>query len=378
MMKSRYYCLLAAGLAMALAAPVSYADRGGWADPPGGWTFVEEWHNIPLLDGDPVWNNNNGSDSWSGNAHTQEFNDFEVYIQDGVLLGDVVRIETLPGEGDTEDGITASADATVMRLVDVGDPRKLGFSDPSDRKIFFLGPLHKPGELTVDPFIKGITYIARYRIFPIKPDPDIGVGNALVDLALDPDGDGVPNGDGLLHFIPEASDRAHVGIGYVDPNDDLARTLVGTGYYNQGSLEILVNDASQVAGDSASRDGDENVKILENADTSLFHTVWVNAKVDPNDPGVIDVRAFADGSTTAVTAQIIRAKDGAAGPDRPNPESLSGNAEWSGMMEASFNIGSAGTDAAGGFQYDYLCATMAGAFDPQPAGGAGVSVWDLY
>ncbi|MEW6233764.1 MAG: hypothetical protein AB1656_00115, partial [Candidatus Omnitrophota bacterium] len=336
-------------LCLSLTAP-ALADRGGWKDPAGGWTFVEEWHKIPEYTNDPVWDHNNGSDSYSGNSNSPTFADLAVEIAPGVPVGDVVSINTVAGVGETEDGKTKAADAIAMRLIDLGDPRKLNLADPSDRKIFFLGALHKPGELTEDPFIKGITYCARFRIFPIAPDPDIGVGLDLVNLALDPDGDGVPNGDGLLHFIPEASDRAHVGVGYVDPADDLARTLVGVGYYTDGTLSILINDK----GDP---DGDENIPILTGIDTAAFHTVWVSAKLDANDPTIVNVRAFGDGSTTPVLANIQRG----SGVDRPDPEDLQDNAAWAGKKEIAFNIGSAGTNAAGGFQYDYFVATMAGA-----------------
>ncbi|NPU95841.1 MAG: hypothetical protein HPY51_01320 [Candidatus Omnitrophica bacterium] len=347
--------------------PVALADRGGWADPPGGWTFVEDWHKIPDCENDPVWNHNNGSDSWSCNANTEDFNTLQVFILPDVLVGDVVQVETLPGVGDTEDGKTPAADAIALRIIDLGDPRILGFADPSDRKIFFLGPLHQPGELTTDPYIQGITFCARFRIFPIVPDPDIGVGQTLVDLALDPDGDGIPDGDGTLRFIPEASDRAHVGVGYYDPADDTQSILTGVGYYTQNTLSILVND-------TADPDGDENIPILTDIDTAQFHTVWLNAKTDPADPMQIRVKAYGDGSLTPVEAVIRRGTD----VDRPNPENLQSNAQWAGFKELSFNIGSAGTPAAGGFQYDYLVATMAGAFDPQPAGATSVPTWELY
>ncbi len=366
--------LVCVGIVCLMGYSPAYADRAGWADPPGGWTFVEEWNeDIPQVDGDPKWNHNNGSDQYSGNANTDLFNDFQVYIKPDVLVGDVVRIETIEGAGDTEDGETPAEDAVCLRIVDLGDPRDFTGGDPSDRKIFFLGALHGPGELTEDPFLQGVTYIARYRVFPIVPDRDIGAGLELVELALDPDGDGVPNGDGTLRFIPEASDRAHVGVGYVDPADGIQNVLVGTGYYTEGELSVLVNDKSVMEGiDDV--DGDENVPVLTNIDTTEFHTVWINAQADPSDPMVINVRAFGDGSLDPVETTIIRGED----VDRPNPEDLQDNSEWSGQLEIAFNIGSAGTPAAGGFQYDYLCATMAGAFDPQPAGGTPVNNWEVY
>jgi hypothetical protein len=187
-------------------------------------------------------------------------------------------------------------------------------------------------------------------------------------LALDPDGDGIPNGDGTLRFIPEASDRSHVGVGYVDPAFPEENTLIGTGYYTEGTLSLLVND-------QADPDGDENVPILSNIDTTEFHSVWISAKIDPNDVNVINVRAFADGSTTPVTANIVR---GPGAIDPPAPEDLQDNAAWSGQTELAFNIGSAGTNAAGGFQYDWMVATTAGAFDPQAAGGGtAVHNWEI-
>jgi len=361
MNKIKWTLLIFLGMSISLPA---LADRGGWKDPAGGWTFVEEWHKIPAYENDPVWDHNNGSDSYSGNANSPTFADLGVEIAPGVPVGDVVSIQTEAGVGDTEDGITKSADAIAMRLIDLGDPRKLNLTDPSDRKIFFLGALHNPGELTDDPFIKGITCCARFRIYPIAPDPDIGVGLDLVNLALDPDGDGVPNGDGLLHFIPEASDRAHVGVGFVDPADDLARTLVGVGYYTEGTLSILAED-------KADPDGDENIPILTGIETSAFHSVWVNAKLDPNDSMKVNIRAFGDGSTKPVTYTLVRGD-----ADRPNPESLQSNAAWAGQKELAFNIGSAGTNAAGGFEYDYFVATTAGAFDPVSA--TDVELWELY
>ncbi len=359
----------ASALALALTlGSTANADRGGWADPPGGWEFVEEWQEIPEFENDDKWDHNNGSDAYSGNANTEIFQDFEVFIREGELVGDVVSVQTIEGEGDTEDGSTPAADASAMRLIDLGDPRDFTGGDPSDRKIFFLGALGEPGAFDDDPFIDGITFAARYRIFPIVPDPDIGAGLDLVQLALDPDGDGVPNGDGTLRFIPEASDRSHVGVGYVDPAFPEQNMLVGTGYYSEGTLSILVNDQE---GD----DGDENVPVLEGIDTTAFHSIWVSAQADPNDPDLINVRAFGDGSTTPVEVTLVR---GPNAVDRPNPEDLQDNPEWAGLTELAFNIGSAGTPAAGGFEYDWMVATTAGAFDPESAGGGTeVHNWEI-
>ena len=70
---------------------------------------------MPKDENDPVWNHNNGSDSYSGNAYTEDFNNMQVYILPDVLVGDVVKVETLTGAGETEDGKTPAADAIALR-----------------------------------------------------------------------------------------------------------------------------------------------------------------------------------------------------------------------------------------------------------------------
>jgi len=351
-------------LVIAFSPQVSMADRGGWADPPGGWTFVEEWQDIPQFEGDPDWDHNNGSDQYSGNAHTDVF---------GM---EVTRIDVVEGVGDTEDGENPATDATVLTLIDLGDPTSapLNLDDPSDRKQYFLAPLHEPGfdnfeELfpSGDPFAEGITFVARYRIFPLPISETTGEG-LVIPETLGPN-------DTLLN-IPEASDRAHVGVGFVDPVISDFRVIVGNGYYNPDSVEILVDTPPAIL--EAEGEGAANVPIAEGISNTEFHTIWMTAQADPEDDLIINVNAYIDGSLEPVEATINRVS-----ADLPNPEDLQDNPDWAGLRELSINFGSAGTTAIGAFQYDYFAASINGAFAPEegsfsPGGGTSVHTWNLY
>lgn len=345
---------------MALLANPAMADRGGWADPEGGWTFVEEWADIPAFDGDPDWNHNNGSDEYSGNAHTDLFGQ------------EVVRIDSVAGVGDTEDGENPATDATVLTLVDLGDPRGLGISDPSDRKLYFLAPLHEPDFAVfdqfpdLDPFKQGLTFAARFRIFPLPIDETIQNGDSELVIP-----DTLGPGD-TLQNIPEASDRAHIGLGFVDPGISDFRVIVGCGYYNPDSIELLVDTPD------GEDDGTANPKIVEGISNTEFHSIWITAEADPEDDLRIIVKAYVDGSLEPVEGVINRLSG-----DLPNPEELQDNPEWEGFPELSINLGSAGTTAIGAFQYDWVAASIEGAFEPtegafSPGGGTSVPNWSLF
>ena len=322
--------------AAGLFAGTAWADRGGWLDPESGWMFVEEWHDIPLYENDPDWNHNNGSDQYSMNANTD------------ILEVDVARIDIVEGAGDTEDGVTPSADATVFTLTDFGDPSSISLPEPSDRKQFFLAPLHEPGYefMPEDPFETGVTFIVRYRVVPM--DASLRIGGD--EPATDP-----------ITFVPPASSRAQVGIGFRDVVFPEYNTLVAIGYYSENTLSILGNG--------------ELLPVAENIDTTEFHSIWVNAKTSPDDFGIIQIRAFVDGSTEAAEGEILRPGVGGTGID-PEDMQDSANPEWTDMPELCINLGFAGTGSVGIFQFDYVAATFAGAFDPQAA--VAVESWELH
>lgn len=143
-------CLLALGAFICLAGPAT-ADRAGWPDPPGGWDIVYEGQVDPLTDG---WNNGGGSDD-----------------PGGYNPGDVTNV-TLPGEGDTEDGINPAADAIVLQLQDDstgtdGTGRKIKFTRP------FAGDYVAPGtpvlaaqEANLINVDGGVTILVRWKVIP--------------------------------------------------------------------------------------------------------------------------------------------------------------------------------------------------------------------
>ncbi|RJP31083.1 MAG: hypothetical protein C4527_08475, partial [Candidatus Omnitrophota bacterium] len=290
-----FFCVSLGMMTVYAWMPV-YADRGGWADPPGGWTFVEEWHAIPDSPGNSgVWDHNNGSDTYSMNAHSALFGQ------------DVARIDTVVGKGDTENGVSAAADAISFTLVDLGDPRALA-PDPSDRKQFFLAPLHEPGFIfeNDDPFVNGVTFAARFRIVPMPGSDVIG----SVNLSPIPE---------TITYIPVASRRAQVGLGFIDPAFTDLEVLIGVGYYAENTLAII-------------GDGAVLLPIAENIDNTQFHSIWINAKAVEEDYIFIQIRAFVDGDTTPIEYEIVREGAGGAGGD---PESLQSNAAWTGNPELS-------------------------------------------
>ena len=164
---------------------------------------------------DDTWDHDNGSDAWDG---------------------------TGPGEGNpggaaslTEDGVT------FLRIQDIGDPRSLGISDPSNRKIYFT-------RLT-DISLDGLTLEVRMRVATTPPLdnqisgdpwPAEGIGYHIRD-----DGKGmigVSDGVGIISFSLGKAGEAD----YPDAASDLLvmNNLVGaepSGDVDTGEAATAVN-----------------------------------------------------------------------------------------------------------------------------------------
>ena len=281
-------------------------------------------------------------------------------------VGDVARIDTVAGAGDTEDGVNPAADATVFTLIDLGDARNVGLADPSDRKLYFLAPLVEPGTEFEgdDPFLNGVTFVVRFRILPIMADVDMATDDFISNQGGDPYVFENP-----VTYLYETSDRVHVGVGYVDPDFPELNVIAGVGYYSENAVSICVNTFESAT------DGGDNVPIGEGPiDNTEFHTIWVNAKTDETDNLLVNVRAFIDGGTTATEAQIVR-EVGGEDLDLPDPEEMD---DYTGLTQLCVNLGSAGTPNTGAFQFDYVAASIDGAFDPVPGAGVPVLEWSLY
>ncbi len=351
----------------------SLADRGGWTDPPGGWQFVEEWHEIPRYDTDPeeeVWLHDSSSDSYSGNAHT------ELFQENGWEGGDVVRIDTIPGAGDTEDGSTPAEDAMVFTMIDLGEPRVLGIDDPSDRKLNFIHVARtEDGEMIEFPYQDGgITLLVRYRVPPIEHEAPFQEAN---EFSGDP-----PFIFAERPWTPPQYDRVQVGLGYIDEAFTDLVVTTGVGYYAPNSLWILGNYEEGGNNHPLARTdiddpgeylvgGIENHLIRDDIDTTEFHSIWLTAQAQEEDPWMIDVSVWIDGEAEPALETVIQ-----RGPDAPTPPDPNEEGAFPGF-QTNIEIGAAATNNFAAFQFDYIAARFDQAIPPEPS-ETSVQTWELY
>ncbi|MDT8301001.1 MAG: hypothetical protein RQ760_05910, partial [Sedimentisphaerales bacterium] len=171
---------------------------------------------------DDTWDHDNGSDAWDG---------------------------TGPGEGNPGGAVSLTEDGvTFLRIQDVGDPRSLGISDPSNRKIYFT----RLTDLSLD----GLTLKVRMRVAATPPLdnqisgdpwPAEGIGYHIRD-----GGKGmisISDGVGVISFsLGQAGEPD-----YVDAASDLLvmNNLVGT--EPSGDVDTGEGDLNAVAIDDASQ-----------------------------------------------------------------------------------------------------------------------------
>ncbi len=332
---------------------VAIADRGGWADPEGGWEFIEEWDEIPPYEYDPWesrWNHNNGSDQYSGNANT------EIFQENGWEGGEVVRIDQVDGEN-------------VLTLIDLGDPRDWTGGDPSDRKLMFAAMANREEGVETPISNGGITLLVRYRMMPLDLETPFQDDNDWADP---------PFNFKERPWIPEQYDRVQVGIGYYDslfPDHEIS---IGVGYYEPNSVLIQSNTLNEDGTAKDPDDGSGNILIKDGIDTTEFHSIWITAIAPPDnwdtpefEAGEITVKAWIDGSAEPVAEGIVlRGPDVA---DRPDPHDLS---DFSGLPQAIVECGMCATNNYGAMQIDYICARFDEAIEP--TGGTPIVDWSLY
>jgi hypothetical protein len=286
--------LLAALLAIGLYGGMAFA-LGGWSDPPGGWDLLVQFDDLlgkdlategnAALDGN--WNHDNGSDAWDGSAPG-----------DGAPGG--VMIEVVPNAGDP------SGNAVVLSIEDTGDPRKKGFADPSNRKVYLMREIPTADNI----FENGVTFIARWRINP-TPKEAPADGYTLHD--------GAKGQVGIVHAGAVAGDG-------VNANFSMALDSGGILYFaNEGQDPLDVGDEFQ------------------------FHTVWAIVKANP--AGDYDVTIYLDGSDAPVFEGTIPLGDGI--------ESSPNFANY-----ITVGLGSTGRDGA--IQVDYIGYKL-GVYSPTPA-----------
>lgn len=203
---------------------------GGWADPSGGWDWLND--NFDDL---AEWSHDNGSDQWDDSA---------------------------PGEAGTSPG-GAKAEVvdgvTVLSIEDTGDPRNDGFAEPSNRKVYLQREVPFEGNI----FEEGVTFTARLRINPNPVEApadgytlhDGGKGNVgIVNHAVPHNFSFALDTGGLLYFANEAQEPLEVGDEFqfhsVWATAKLAGDLCSVNVYVDGDLtpafsgDIALGDGS--------------------------------------------------------------------------------------------------------------------------------------
>ncbi|MCA9149966.1 MAG: PEP-CTERM sorting domain-containing protein [Planctomycetales bacterium] len=276
-MKKRWWVVLSTLVALGIpTTPV----RGGVAynDPDGGWTYLFQGDQVDnddaaSLDGD--WSHDNGSDAWDGS---------------GI------------GEGDTAPGGVSAltdGDLTYVRFDDTGDPRGDGWSDPSNRKIYFTRDIadeDPDGEL----MLAGVTITMRTRL----------ATEGLLDSIIPAGGDGYYILDGgksnfTIHSGGIANATVSFALATSSSDDDLAENATGA---------LLMNNWNENgdAGDVNSNSGTNEHREFALDDPTQWNEFWITIQ-EGSEFNQYRVDIYANGSTTPETFEVT-AGSGADGP----------------------------------------------------------------
>lgn len=312
MKKGNAVGLVLATVAMLMALPMlAQADRGGWADPPGGWDIVYEGSALPLDDG---WYNGGGSDDPGG------------------YNPDDLQLLTIAGQGETEDGVNPAADALVLQVQD-NSPG----TDGTGRKIKFMKPFAGTYNTGVqDNLINlngGVTIVVRFKVVPgtlSEPEDQFTYRHYFV---------GVDASD-------NAEDRAGLSIGEQwarwARGDDTVSTPMVVGDLTAGfrTFWIVIER----------KEGDPN---------NWTGTLYVDGSVTPTSPPMTGP------GDTGPDGYFGTADDNATRNWFSEGDEHGSVAEVADTALATFGPGR--TPAQITIQYDYICWKV-GAYHPQPAG----------
>lgn len=231
-----------------------------YQDPTGGWGYVYQGDTVEndsaaALDGS--WSHDNGSDVWDGSG--------------------IGEADSAPGGA----SVLTEGNTKFLRVEDTGDPRTQGFTDPSNRKIYFtrdITELDESGDL-ID---QGVTLSFRTRLATTglldQPVTAPGDGYYILDDGKSTFSIHQANGGTISFALSTSSgdDRAENGTG----------ALLMNGFVDGG-------DGSQVD----STDSGEHRELPVN-DTATWNEFWITIKANANDVGQFDVNIYANGSTT--------------------------------------------------------------------------------
>ncbi len=322
-------CSLAACAAL-LAIPLA-ARAAAYEDP--GWDYFFDGdaasfgtNEFGALDG--TWQHDQ-ADKWDGGA---------------------------PGDGIGGPGGVAALtedQTTYLRIQDCGEPRDWGFTDPSNRRIWFGHNIQddNPGATSV--LTNGITLTFRARLSstgtldPIYPQPTPDVDPEKPQLTeitpWFPKGYNVTD-DGQGMFTVQENGANAVGFALaldLDTPVDVGGGLVMNGQPGSGLLPGSDHVTPALS----------NLEPLDDSDLTNWHEFWITI-VGSGTPGNYDVKVYRDGSITPTSFQVQH----------------SIGAEFSGQY---FAFGLSATSGFGAFDtdfYGYKLGVTAPISTPEPEG----------
>lgn len=263
--------------------------------PEGGWDYAYEGdaaayapNGFASLDG--TWSHDNSSDEWDGSAIGGEFGD-----------------DNRPGGAMT----ITKGDINYLRIQDTGDPRDYGFSDPSNRKIYFGHNLaeHGASETVLD---DGVTLHFRARVPTEGPlDPLHPDGQEQNGAQSYPDGgDGyVTSNGGKGNFVIKQQSGGAIAFSLTTASD------TPEGNPNQFVTHFDGLSMNEFAGNEISGDvnfGQGDGKNVIPLDPTQWHEFWIVIQRDEDNVGTHVASIYIDGNAAPQVFKMT-AGDGGEG-----------------------------------------------------------------
>lgn len=270
-------------LVLALSVFVAVSVQAGVAfpDPAGGWTYIfngdKDTYGGPgsgftSLDG--TWSFENGSSQW-----------------DGSKIGGVLGPDNAPG------GVMSltESNVTFLRIQDPGNPTGYGYSDPSNRKIYFGHNIteEKASDTIID---DGVTLSFRARL-PTTPPidelyPDGQAANGPQPYPASGDG-GLDNNSGKGGFVIYQNAGGEIAFSLTTTNDTSGGDPTGT---KAGFAGLTMNalNGNQVTANVDFGQGTVTNQIP--LDPRQWHEFWIVLRKDAANTGTHEAFIFVDGN----------------------------------------------------------------------------------
>jgi hypothetical protein len=261
-------------LAQSIAYPVpvggwDYAYLGSGATYGSGWIGGYTAGGTPVFDSlDATWNRGQDSDAWDGSG-----------------LGGTYGIGNLPGG--VEVGIEVGT--TYLRIQDPGDPRNatLGWTDPSNRKIYFGHDLSAQG--FGNTFLNsGVTLTFRARVPTTGVLDTLWTRNNTTPVAYPAGGDGYVTfgqGKGMFTLGNDSNGGGAIGFSLATASD-----------YAGGS-GLLMNELNGTTINNNVDTGEGGVgNLFPIEDANIWHEFWII--IQSGGAGTHQVSVYMDGSLT--------------------------------------------------------------------------------